>query len=163
MQTQLRIHISCSSQATWLQLKGSLHRFFLHASTRPLPFLTAVSLPVTLRSVTLNQVTRLSPEENTRLCLWKEAVGGSERVDVEVGGWEDVHVPYRGNISTLLDRNLSEPFEIPLVVSGVCVCVCVEIKHGIVSETTHCTELPLLHECMNNWCGNSAALFRNKM
>lgn len=35
----------------------------------------------------------------------------------------------------------------------VCVCVfgCVELKHGIVSETPSCTEPPLLHH-MNNWC-----------
>lgn len=36
---------------------------------------------------------------------------------------------------------------------SVCVCVfgCVELKHGIVSETPSCTEPPLLHH-MNNWC-----------
>lgn len=58
-------------------------------------------------------------------------------------------MPYIGNITTLFGGNLSEPFEIPLAVGGgfVCVCVfgCVELKHGIVSETPSCTEPPLLH------------------
>lgn len=51
-----------------------------------------------------------------------------------------------GNIATWLGRNLSETFEIPLVVG---VFGCVELNHGIVTETPYCREPPLLQGVNN--------------
>ncbi len=123
--------------------RGPLHRFPPRTSTQPLSILTAASSPVTLTSVMLRRVWHVSPWRKKWASFASAALTGGGCQGGDGGssagsGWEDIYVPHRGNIATLLGRNLSETFEIPLVVGGcVCVWVC-----GV--KTRHCDWNPKL-------------------